>query len=141
MMHSNFHPSQNHKPSRKTNMRLLSSCSMALCLCFPTVLLADLQATFKTKLGGRYVTAENAGGAAVTANRAAAQEWETFQLIDKNGGALQSGDLVFLKTSKGFYVQAPPQAANSRINANSRNQLDWETFRMVKVGGSGVILG
>src|SRR5689334_1302069 len=120
-------------------MRLLSSCSLALCLFSPSMLLADVQATFKTKLANRFVTAENAGGGAVTANRAAAQAWETFQLIDKNGGALESGDLVFLKTDNGFYLQAPPQAADSVINAGSRNQLDWETFRIVKVSGSGAI--
>src|SRR5690349_9816067 len=108
-------------------MRLLSSCSLALCLFSPTLLLADMQATFKTRLGNRFMTAENAGGGAVTANRTAAQAWETFQLIDKNGGSLDSGDLVFLKTDNGFYVQAPPQAPNYEINAGSRNQLDWET--------------
>lgn len=102
----------------------------------PNSLLAETQVTFKTKLKGLYVTAENAGGGAVTANRTAAQSWETFQLIDKNGGSLESGDLVFLKSSNGFYVQAPPQAQNHAINAASRNQLDWETFRLVKVSGS-----
>ncbi|HYX38143.1 MAG TPA: family 16 glycosylhydrolase [Oligoflexus sp.] len=95
--------------------------------------------TLRTRILNRFLTAENEGGGQVTANRMAAQAWETFTLLDKNGGSLESGDLVHLQTSGGFFVQAPPGDTTFDINAESRNQQDWETFRMVKAAGSGTI--
>ncbi len=120
-------------------MRLGYACFVAFCLHSQSVLANDLQASFKTKLGGTYMTAENAGGGSITANRTLAQDWETFYLIDKNAGLLESGDLISLKTLSGFFIQAPPDAENFAVNAASRNQLEWETFRIVKSRGSGRI--
>ena len=96
--------------------------------------------TFKTQLQGRFVGAQNNGGGEVIATATAAQAWENFTLIDKNGGSLVSGDEVYIKTGGGQYFQAF-NGGGSTLNAASPNQLDWETFRVVKAGGSGVITG
>jgi hypothetical protein len=94
--------------------------------------------TFKTQLQGRFVGAQNNGGGAVNATATAAQAWENFTLIDKNGGSLVSGDEVYIKAGGGQYFQAV-NGGGSTLNAASLNQLDWETFRVVKDGGTGVI--
>ncbi|HSL81312.1 MAG TPA: S8 family peptidase, partial [Thermoanaerobaculia bacterium] len=41
---------------------------------------------------GQYVVAENGGGGVINANRNVAAAWETFTLVDRNGGLLQHGD-------------------------------------------------
>ncbi|MFT3776438.1 MAG: glycoside hydrolase family 16 protein [Minicystis sp.] len=94
--------------------------------------------TFETQLKSRFVGAQDNGGGAVIATATVAQAWETFTLIDKNGGSLVSGDEVFIKTGGGQYFQAL-DGGGSTLNAASYNQLGWETFRIVKVNGSGVI--
>src|SRR5437660_503194 len=62
--------------------------------------------TFNTDLHGNFVGAVNNGGGDVIASATVAREWETFALIDKNGGALVSGDSVFIKVGTGQYFQA-----------------------------------
>jgi hypothetical protein len=54
---------------------------------------------------GQFVVAESNGGSVVHANRARAGAWETFELDDLNGGELQTGDLVRIKTSLGVAVR------------------------------------
>jgi hypothetical protein len=44
--------------------------------------------TLQTQTSGQYLCAENGGGGAVNANRAAARSWETFRILDRNDGAL-----------------------------------------------------
>ena len=102
--------------------------------------LAGTPVTFQTTMSGQFLCAENGGGGAVSADRGAAQGWETFGLVDQNGGALQSGDLVFLQTSSGQYLMAQDGGGGALV-ASSPNQLDWESFRVVKQGGSGAIQG
>jgi beta-glucanase (GH16 family) len=67
-----------------------------------------------------------------------AQAWEKFTLIDKNGGSLESGDLVYIKAGNGQYFMAA-NGGGSTLNAASNNELDWETFRIVKQNGGGTI--
>src|SRR6476646_3853593 len=47
--------------------------------------------TFKTQMGGNYIGAQNNGGGAVIATATVARTWETFTLLDINGGSLVSG--------------------------------------------------
>ena len=96
--------------------------------------------TLRTAVGGQFVTAEQGGGAAVNADRAAASTWETFTLYDLNGGSLQSGDLVSLQSLDGHFVCAEGGGgAGSVVNATRVTPLDWETFRVVKLNGSGAV--
>ncbi|ATB30918.1 glycosyl hydrolase family 18 protein [Melittangium boletus] len=94
--------------------------------------------SFKTVLGGRYVGAQNNGGGAVIATATSAQAWEKFTIDDINGGALESGDSIFITAGTGQYFQAA-NGGGSSLNAASWNRQGWETFRIVKQSGSGVI--
>jgi hypothetical protein len=93
---------------------------------------------FQTVQGGQYLGAQNNGGGAVNATAVLAQGWETFTLIDSNGGALTSGDPVFIQAGNGQFFQAV-NGGGSTLNAGSNNQLGWETFKIVKQSGGGVI--
>lgn len=95
--------------------------------------------TLRTAVGAQYVSAENGGGGALTANRAAASTWETFTLYDLNGGTLQSGDLVALGSLDGHFVCAEDGGGGS-VNATRTDAQDWESFRVVKIGGTGTAI-
>ncbi len=88
--------------------------------------------------GGFFVVAENGGGSVVNANRTGIGPWETFTVIDINGGSLESGDLVNIQTSGGFFVVAE-LGGGDVVNANRTAAGGWETFRIEKVGGGGGI--
>ena len=87
---------------------------------------------------GQFIGAQGNGGSTVIATATVAQAWETFTLIDQNGGTLNSGDLVFIRAGGGQYFQAL-NGGGSTLNAASQNQLDWESFRVVKASGIGAI--
>jgi hypothetical protein len=96
--------------------------------------------TLRTAIGGQFVTAEHGGGGDVHASGPAASTWETFTLIDLNGGSLQDGDLVHLKTLDGHFVCAEGGGGpGSVVNATRTKALDWETFRVVKLYGTGAV--
>jgi hypothetical protein len=76
-----------------------------------------------------YVTAEGGGGANMTCNRREVGDWETFEVIDRNGSNLTSGDAIQLRAPGGQYI-APD------ISANAANTSAAETFIIVKLGGS-----
>lgn len=87
-------------------------------------------------VNGSYVTAEGGGGGDVTCNRLKIGPWETFILVDKNGGGLISGDSVNLRASNGLYVVAE-NGGDANVNANRAVAGPWESFTIVKVGGAG----
>jgi len=87
---------------------------------------------------GHFVVAEDGGGNVVNANRTAIGSWETFTITDVNGGALESGDLIHIRSVNGYYVVAE-SGGGDVVNANRTEALGWETFRIQKVGGTGVI--
>lgn len=89
-------------------------------------------------IGGYFVVAEGGGGSVVNANRVGIGPWETFTLIDLNGGALESGDLVNIQTIFGYFVVAEGGGGDV-VNANRTVPAEWETFRIEKVGGGGGI--
>ncbi len=98
--------------------------------------------------GGYYVIADNAGGGDVHVNRTAIGPHEQFNLIDLNGGELESGDSVQFRTWDGIhYVVAEnggaPQGTPpppGRIYANREAAGAWETFTIWRAdGGSGPI--
>ena len=88
-------------------------------------------------LNGQYVVAEGAGGGAVNANRDGAGPWETFALVDLNGGGLNHGDPVRLRTWDGrHYLMASPGGA---LDARSTNPGGWETFTLERRAGPGAV--
>jgi len=89
-------------------------------------------------VGGYFVVAEGGGGGVVNANRTGIGSWETFTLIDLNGGALESGDLVNIETVVGYFVVAEGGGGDV-VNANRTAAFAWETFRIERVNGGGTI--
>ena len=94
--------------------------------------------TLRTVIAGRYLGAQNNGGGALTATATAARAWETFALDDLNGGTLNSGDSVTIRTGGGQYLKAQ-NGGGSTLNATATTPQGWETFRIVKASGSGAI--
>ena len=78
----------------------------------------------------QYVCAEGGGGQAVVANRIQALQWETFALIDPNGGQLISGDAVMLRVYNGKYVCAEG-GGGQEVVANRDIPNIWETFTLM----------
>jgi hypothetical protein len=85
---------------------------------------------------GQYVAAEGGGGGAVNANRAGAGVWETFGLVDQNGGTLAHGDPVTLRAHDGaHYLRASGGAIDARATAAGAG----ETFTLERVAGAGPV--
>ncbi len=97
----------------------------------------DPTVSLKT-LSNYYVSAEAGGGDVLTADRISKGIWETFVLIDKNGGHLQSGDVIRLQTYNGHFV-VTEGGGGGAVNADRLIPNVWEEFTIIKVGGSGVI--
>ncbi|MBC7658404.1 MAG: chitinase [Chitinophagaceae bacterium] len=97
-----------------------------------------ISVNLKTVGTGQFLTAENGGGNVLNANRWGAQGWEEFKLIDKNGGALQNGDFVYIRTVNGNYLQVS-NGWSTTLNASSSNADTWEMFSVVRQNGDGVV--
>jgi hypothetical protein len=87
---------------------------------------------------GNYLASEGGGGADVNANRTWVREWETFSVVDINGGALYSGEAVNLRTWDGHYLCAEGGGGGD-LNATRTVPREWETFTVQKVNGGGPI--
>src|SRR5262245_42919266 len=96
-----------------------------------------LPVTLQT-INGKFIVAENGGAGIVNANRDVAAAWESFQLVDNNGGSLDSGDLVFLRAGNGNFFSAE-NGGGGIVNANRAQPFDWETFRIGRVAGGGTV--
>lgn len=83
---------------------------------------------------GQYVVAEGDGGGAINANRDWARAWETFTLIDINGGQLVHGDEIGIKTGSGYHFRAEG-GGGSTMDATARELGPWETFDIGRPGG------
>jgi hypothetical protein len=96
---------------------------MSVLAVLATVTVAQAQPYYYVNLqaqSGHYVVAEWGGYDVVNANRGSAGAWETFELLDFNGGTLESGDLVRIKVYSGHYLNVPSCTAtfgNSQMTA------------------------
>src|SRR5262245_53064791 len=90
--------------------------------------------TLRTVSQGRYLGAENGGGGRVLATATSAAGWESFQLVDTNGGTLQSGDVVYLRASNGQLVRAL-NGGGGGVDATGGLGQAWEAFRVTKANG------
>jgi hypothetical protein len=68
----------------------------------------------------------------MTANADRIGPWETFRIIDTNGGALVSNDPINLRTSQSCYLCAE-YGGGSWVTSNRTSALEWETFRIRKL--------
>jgi hypothetical protein len=87
---------------------------------------------------GWYLSAYNNGGSDINANVGWQLPWESFYLHDNNGGDLNSGDQVTIRTTPGWYFSAD-QGGGGGLYANRTTPLTWETFTIVKMNGYGRI--
>lgn len=78
----------------------------------------------------KFVSAENGGHGKVAASRLSSGAWETFDLVDLNGGSLVDGDRVALQTASGLYVQAD-HGGPAPLLAIGPAPGGWETFTVV----------
>jgi hypothetical protein len=89
---------------------------------------------------GHYLAAENNGDDDVNADRSSAGAWETWTMIDLNGGALQDGDSVAFRTSDGWFLQADSGGGGSMAMVG-HHPYAWETFTIVTLNHSGGTVG
>jgi hypothetical protein len=97
-------------------------------------------------INGYYVTAANGGGitpvsgtGSVIANAASAGPFESFTLIDQNGGTLVSGDKVSLLTWNGQFYLRPSTSGNRPLQATSTQVTAAEQFTIIRIAGAGPI--
>jgi len=96
----------------------------------------DRTMSFQTSDRGAFLTARSGGGSDLYANKFGPGEWETFRVIDLNGGKLQNFDRVCLRTSNGHFVVAE-MGGGREVKANRGACGPWETFRIVLLSGPG----
>ena len=99
---------------------------------------ANIPAQFKTAKGF-YIVAEGGGGGEVNANQTAPKGWETFTLIDLNGGQLNSGDSIQIKTDNKKHYWVAIGGGGQNLQANRTVPEEWETFKIIRKNGKGKI--
>lgn len=80
---------------------------------------------------GQWVAAEGGGGGAVNANRNGAGVWETFGLVDLNGGSLAHGDPIALRAHDGAHFL---RASNGALDARGTSA---QPFVVERIAGAG----
>jgi hypothetical protein len=90
--------------------------------------------TLRARVNNRYVTAENAGGAALIANRDAIGGWEQFDLLDAG-----SGNIALRAHANGKLVCAE-NGGGSALIANRTAIGPWESFKLIRNSNGSVSL-
>ncbi|MBC7532593.1 MAG: glycoside hydrolase family 6 protein [Oligoflexus sp.] len=96
-----------------------------------------LTGSFKTLTKSTYLCAEDLKARNVKADRYNVDSWETLTIVDKNGGDLESGDLVYLRTHSGYFLQVT-DGNSELLNARSPNSDTWEQFSIVSEDGKAI---
>lgn len=115
----------------------LSGCSNCPSNRFLYSAFMEMEATFVAP-NSDFVSADDNGGGSVTADAGSAGSWETFQLIDLNGGHLEDGDPVAIRTTEGWYWHADGGGGGA-LTAEGRQIGTWETFTL-HLNHSGVVV-
>jgi hypothetical protein len=107
------------------------------------LLAAETSAGTSVRMGlrasnGQWVCAELTGSRAVVANRNDMGPWETFNLIDLNGGHLMSGDRLAIQSADSRFFCAE-SGGGSTVVANRLSPYAWEEFRLVRAAGPGAV--
>ena len=85
-----------------------------------------------------YLVAAPGGGGVLQADRTASGPWETFTVVDPNGGCVASGDVVRLRTSSGSYLQAV-SGGGGVVDAAGTAAGPWGAFRITRAQGAGTL--
>ena len=83
---------------------------------------------------GHYLVA--APGGVVNATSATPGPWETFTVVDPNGGCVTSGDVVRLRASSRSYLQAV-NGGGGVVDAAGTAAGPWGAFRLSRAQGAG----
>lgn len=86
----------------------------------------------------KYLTAESGGGAgkSLRATSPRFDRWEHFEILDFNGSDLQDGDVVALRTYRGYNLTAV-NAGGAGVNLDAVQILDWEKFTLCNLSRPG----
>ena len=90
---------------------------------------------------GQFFSAENNGGSTVRADSDTVGPWETFSLVDRNGGdCLESGDVAYFQTSDGFYLSQNYSELPYFLEATATlPSTDRVAFTMHRKNGDGAV--
>lgn len=94
---------------------------------------SEYEVALRTLERNTYVVAEAGGGGAVNANRDGRGPWETFTLRDVNGGPLEDGDEVALRTHDSHWLSAEG-GGGSTLSAKGSGPNAWERFVLTRDG-------
>jgi hypothetical protein len=87
---------------------------------------------------GMYMVAEGNGPGVINANSTIVGAWESFRLMDANGGVLHHGDPAYIQTTTNWVFTAY-NGGGSGFEAVSDKHGEWQRLRVLQVGGSGEI--
>ncbi|WP_197507236.1 lectin [Mitsuaria sp. 7] len=90
--------------------------------------------TLRARVNNRYVTAENAGGASLIANRDAIGGWEQFDLLDAGGGN------IALRAHANGKLVCAENGGGSALIANRTAIGPWESFKLIRNANGSVSL-
>lgn len=93
----------------------------------------------RTAVAGTYVTAEQGGGGELRADRAVADLWETFTLLDQDGGGLEHGDLVALRGHDGVHLVVAEGAGGGALSARGPRPDITSLFTLLREDGDGAV--
>lgn len=88
----------------------------------------------KSSLNNFHVTAINGGGELVQADSFTAANFQEFIICDRNGGTLESGDLVNIQSPNGLYLSAEG-GGKKRLLANLMTPTKNEQFTILRADG------
>ena len=88
---------------------------------------------------GQFVSAKNNGGGAVRADANTPSQWETFSLRMETAGCVESGDIVWFRTSDDYYLNINYSELPYSVDADWRVPSDKSAFTIYRRGGDGTI--
>ena len=88
---------------------------------------------------GQYLTARNGGGGLVRADGQTTGAYESFTLIDQDGGALLSGDPVNLMTWNARHYLQADDGGGASVSADATQAGNYQRFTIIRIAGSGPI--
>jgi hypothetical protein len=89
---------------------------------------------------GQFLSATNGGGTDVNAVAPNPLSFETFVVVDLNGGTLNSGDTVNLQATNGQFMVAE-NGGGGAVNANRAQAITWEQFVITSTAGGAIANG